>query len=76
MNVYEQEAREKKAARLAEVILGAGITREEWLRWTDAAWRLAVQEARVLPPSAATRQRVAELLEERWRQSGSDGFSA
>lgn len=76
MNTFEMQAREAKAAKMAEVIFNAHVTAKEVAdRQTEAFWSLACEAAKVRcdpPPSEATRKRVVEMLRERegkWRDS-------
>ena len=60
---YAMFAREKKARKLADLIHKAGITAEQFSRFTDNTWAVAEKEAKCASvASAKTRAMVAEML--------------
>ncbi len=64
-NPYEDDARRKKAIKLADAIAGAGLKSADLLNFNDGVWASAAAHAGTSMPSTETIAMVGDLLRAR-----------
>lgn len=65
MNAAEQQARFRKATRIADLLQAGEITAAQMADAGELSWKLAAQAAQTTPASEQTRAMVLQMLEAR-----------